>query len=154
MISFFDHFPAAGRTSLSASVISKSLCADLSINDSRFLAISFIPASPLNWNLCFENADRCAEISGRIKRLPGSGRLFPKRPCSLEEVAVQAGNVFQFDALWARRLALPHISAGAKEFILHLRHHVAHAPGAFRLSLGQQGKVRNLCRGKEHGGGV
>src|SRR5579862_1671429 len=42
MISFFDHFPGAGRTSLSTSVMSKSRWAAPSINASRLFAISFI----------------------------------------------------------------------------------------------------------------
>lgn len=71
-----------------------------------------------------------------------------------DEVAVEAGDVVNRDALRAGGFAFVEVGAVAESFGFHLAGHGENAFGAFGLSLGKEVQRGDFSRGEEHGRGV
>lgn len=69
---------------------------------------------------------------------------------SLEELAVQAGNIGDRLALRADCLASTSVGAVAEAQLVHLSQHVLGTLGSLYTALGKQGELANLRADKEH----
>ena len=89
--------------------------------------------------------------NGRIN----SGRLFLVNEVSVfqlgnDELAIQAGNVADADALGALGLAGAGVGAVTESQLIHLGEHCFSATLGLYLTLREQSKLANLCAYKQH----
>lgn len=69
----------------------------------------------------------------------------------VDELAVEASDVAQRNALWAFCSACASVGAIAEAKLVHLLHHCASATLALNLTLRKKSELANLSRNEEHG---